>query len=350
MKRSLTLSVATGFVAAGCATYAWSQAAQKPATPSAPQASTSTSESSGPKGPEAVASSEPSKVVATVNGKQITAKQAYDLLKMVPADQRRSTPNLQRLFEQLYVMNELAKQAEQEHLDQDAAVKSQLELSRSNVLAQAYMNKLTVAQSGGAVDAKQYYDSHKDEFDTAKLSGIAIAFNPPGTPASPNGPNRTEQEAQQKADDVEKKIKAGGDITALARTESDDQRSAAQGGSLGTLSASQPGVPKEIKDAVFGKLQAGQISEPIRMPNAFYIIRVDSRTQQPYEQARESIEQKLKGEKTQAIVKQEVDKYKVEVADPAFFNVSATSSAAPKIPSLNNPGGNAAASSSSAKK
>lgn len=341
MKRSLTL-----FALASCATFAWSQAA---APKSAPSPSPSASELKA-RGPEAVAGRDPNKVVAIVDGKQITAKQAADLLKMVPAEQRRSSPNLERLFEQLYVMTQMADQAEKEHLDQDATVKGQLQLSRENVLAQAYMNRLTAASSAGTgADPKQYYDAHPDEFDTAKLTGIAISFNPPGTPASTTGVNRTEQEAQQKADDIEKKIKAGADISTLARTESDDQRSAGQGGSLGTLSAAQPNVPNEIKQVVFHKLQAGQVSEPIRLPNAFYIVKLDSRAKQPFEQARDGIVQKMSAEKGQEIVKQQLDKYKLQVQDPDFFGTASTTGSA-KIPSLANPGGNASAPKPSVQK
>ncbi len=283
-----------------------------------------------------------------MNGQPITAKQAWDLIKMIPEETRKSSPNLEQLFERLYALNALANQAEKEHLDQEPAVKSQLELSRDNVLAQAYMNKLTGAQTGAPIDAKQYYDTHKEEFDQAKLSGIAIAFNPPGTPANPNGPNRTEQEAQSKADDLEKKIKAGADITTLARTDSDDQRSAANGGSLGTLTQAQPGIPAQLKDAIFSKLQPGQVSEPIRLPNAYYIIKLDSRTQQPYDEVRSSIEQKLRGEKNQAIVKEQLDKYKVQVQDASFFNTSSTGAA--KAPSLGAPIGHAPSAQSAPKK
>lgn len=345
MKSSLTL-----FVAASCALSAWSQSASapKPAAPAEPAASTTASPASSTEsGPEAIAAKEPNKVVATINGQPITAKQAYDLLKLIPADQRATAGSLESVFERLYTIKALAGEAEKQHLDQEPSIKSQIELSRDNVLAQAYISKLTGPQTNAPVDARQYYDSHKGEFDTAKLSGIAIAFNPPGTPANPNGPNRTEQEAQAKADDVEKKLKAGADIATLARTESDDQRSAAQAGSLGTLTSAQPGIPPQIKDVVFGKLQPGQVSEPIRLPNAFYIIKLDSRSQQPYEEVRSSIEQKLRGDKNQAVIKQELDKYKVKVEDPAFF-------ASSKTPSLGtatrNGSGSASATQSTVKK
>ena len=341
MKRSITLSVLASFGMLAC-----SQVAPKPSTQaqkSTPPSATSSVPSSDLKarGPEATAAKDPEKVVATINGKQITAKQAVDMLKLIPENQRRTSPSLERILEQLYMISDLANKAQQDHLDQQSPTKEQLEMGRNNILAQAYMTHLTTATSQPAQDPKQYYDAHQDEFDVAKLSGIVIAFNPPGTPTSSSSINRTEQEAQQKADDVEKKIKAGADVATLARTESDDQRSAGHGGDMGTLAAGTPNVPADLKNVVFNKLKPGDVSEPIRLPNAFYILKLDSRTKQTFEQAKSEITQKLQAERNQTLVKEQVDKYKIQVQDPDFF--ATTSTSAVKIPSLGSGSSNAAA-------
>jgi hypothetical protein len=331
MKRSLTLSVL-----ASCAMLAWSQAAPKPAVETKPPAPPAASSDLKVRGPEATAAQDPNRVVATINGKQITAKQAADMLKMYPESQRRNAPSLERVVEQLYMISDLADKAVQEHLDQQSPTKEQLELGRENALAQAYMAHLTTANNGQlAQDPKQYYDTHQDEFDMAKLSGIVVAFNPPGTPASSSTVNRTEQEAQQKASDLEKKIKAGAELAALARTDSDDQRSAGHGGDMGTLSAGMPNLPADLKAAVFGKLKPGEVSEPIRLPTAYYILKLDSRTKQTFDQAKDEIVKKLQADRNQLIIKQQVDKYKLQVQDPNFFSTSMVSAA--KVPSLGSP-------------
>ena len=315
----------------------WSQAPPAASSQTPSLSSPSGSSDLKVRGPEAVSQKDPNRVVATINGKQVTAKQAADLLKLVPDSQRRSAPNLETLLERVYLVNDLADQAARDGLDQQSPWKEQLKLDRDNILAQAYMSKLNNASSQPTQDPKQYYDAHQDQFDIAKLSGIVIAFNPPGTPASSNGVNRTEQEAHDKADDVSKKIKAGADIATLARTESDNQASAARGGDLGTLAAGSPNVPADLKGVVFNKLQTGQVSEPIRAANAYYIIKLDSRTKQTFDQARPEILQKLQADRNQTLVKQELDKYKVQVSDPDFFATTTTSTNAPHIPSLASP-------------
>ena len=272
------------------------------------------------RGPEAIAQQDPNRIVATINGKQITAQQAVNMLKQVPDDQRRSVPNLANLLERVYMMDQFANQAEKLKLDQQSPWKERLELDRTQLLAQAYMTQMGTNSSAPAgIDPQQYYNSHPADFEQAKLSGILIAFSAPGTPASGAKTTRTEAEALQKANDLEKKIKDGGDFSALARTDSDQQQSAVRGGDLGTYTLGDPNLPPDIKTAI-SKLQAGQVSDPIRVPGGYFILKVDSRTKLPFDQARGGIVQKM-----------EVDKYKIQVQDPDFFASSAPN---PKLPSL----------------
>jgi parvulin-like peptidyl-prolyl isomerase len=311
---------------------AWAQGTSSPPkTPPANNPSSSTGQTSGPastaglkvRGPDAVAQQDPNRVVATINGKQITAQQAANMLKQIPEDQRRGVPSLANLLERVYMIDQFADQAEKLKLDQQSPWKERLQLDRTQVLAQAYMTQMGKNPSGvSGVDPQQYYNSHPAEFEQVKLSGVLIAFNAPGTPASGAKVTRTEPEALQKANDLEKKIKDGGDFSALARTDSDQQQSSVRGGDLGTYTIGDPNLPPDIKTAI-SKLQAGQVSEPIRVPGGYFILKLDSRTKLPFDQARASIVQKM-----------EVDKYKIQVQDPDFFASSAPN---PNLPSLKQP-------------
>jgi peptidyl-prolyl cis-trans isomerase C len=318
------------------------KATQSPsAAPGAASTSQSGAASEGLKarGPEAVAAQDPNRVVATIGGKPLTARQALDLLKPIAPQQRaRYQSNLEGLVQHIYMDDQLADEATKMNLDKESPVKEQLQLTRAEILAQAYLSKVANNSPGTpSEDPKQYYDAHPAEFDQVKLSGIIVTFSPPGTPASgAAGANKTEEQARQKADEVEKKIKAGGDFSALARTESDNPQLAAKGGEIGTFTMGDQGVPADIKTAVT-KLQTGEVSEPVRMQNGFYILKVDSRTKLTFEQARPQIVQKLQNEKNQAAVKQELDKYKIEVKDPDFFNAS--NNPARSTPSLQRPTG-----------
>ncbi len=278
-----------------------------------------------PRGPEAVAQQDPNRIVATIDGKQITAKQAVELLKPLgPEDRKKFDSNLQSLIQQLYMTDQIAVEAAKMNLDQQSPWKEQLQMARANILTRAYLNKMATSTSGApAEDPQQYYNAHLTDFDQVRLSGILVAFSPPGTPANSNSPTaRTEAQAQDKANDLEKKIKAGSDFAAVARTDSDNQTTSVRGGDLGTIVIGEANLPADIKSAI-EKLQPGQVSEPVRITAGFYILKLESRSRLPFEQAKAGITQKLQNEKGQAVLKQEMDKYKVQVQDPDFFSASA---------------------------
>jgi hypothetical protein len=283
-------------------------------------------------GPEAVAASDPNKVVAMVDGKPLTAKQAFDLLKaLTPEERKAGEAKLPDLLQKLYTQQRLADEALKMNMDQQTPWKDRLVLARQSVLAQAYLTHLRDESAKGPVDdPKTYYDAHPDEFEQVKLSGIFVAFAPPGTPAPATGPApKSEQQAQEKAGEIEKKLQAGGDFSAIARTDNDNQAISSKGGDLGNYNMGDTQIPPVLRTAI-GKLQTGQYSEPIRVNNAFLILKLDSRQKQPFTDVQTSLTDKLRNEKTQSIVKQEVDKYKIKVEDQDFFE---TAGARP-IPSL----------------
>jgi hypothetical protein len=271
-----------------------------------------------------------------VNGKQLTAKEVADLLRLIPAERRQNIPNLQAAVQQLYMITDLAQKASANKLDQQAPYKQQIEVARDGILAQAYVTETAQKSPAPAADPKQYYDTHTNDFDRASVSGIVIGFNAPGTPASQNNNiTRTEDQARQKATDIEGKLKSGGDFTTLAKSDSDDPQSAARGGQLGTLAASTPNIPPDLRDTIFNKLQPGQISDPVRGPSGFYILRLDNRTKESFDQAKPEIEQQLKTDRDRAASQKITDQYKLQITDPAFFGT--TASAANRTPSLASP-------------
>ncbi|HSU29949.1 MAG TPA: peptidylprolyl isomerase [Bryobacteraceae bacterium] len=324
MKRSLSIALALSF-----SSLSWSQTA----APAPAQQGSSSAGQLKVRGPEATAEQEPNKVVATIEGNPITARQAADMLKNISPEQRRSAPSLASLLQQVYMIHKFADQATQLHLDQQQPWKEELAATRANILGNAYLSHLAQANSAPTPDPKQYYDSHPDEFQQIKLSGILIGFAPAGAPAQSGGVTRTEQQARTKAADIEKKLKSGTNLATLASTESDNKASASHAGDLGTVNLGDTNLPANIRTAL-ASLQPGQVSDPVQVQNGFYIFKVESRTKVPFEQAREAIEKRIQTDRNQAVLKQQFEKYKIQVSDPDFFN-SGTSAHA--IPSLQRP-------------
>ena len=120
---------------------------------------------------------------------------------------------------------------------------------------------------------RTYYDRHPLEFTVparAHARHILVAYRPGDGP----GARGT---ARKKALDLLKRVKDGEDFAAIAKENSDDRGSAANGGDLGEITRGE--VVKEFGDALFA-LKPGQTSEVIESKYGFHIIRLEGMTPQ----------------------------------------------------------------------
>jgi peptidyl-prolyl cis-trans isomerase SurA len=132
----------------------------------------------------------------------------------------------------------------------------------SEVISQEVGPHISVTQS----EIQDYYNAHRQEFvrpEQVHLNEILIS--------TPDPDNATQvAEAEKKADEVESRLKSGGDFATLAKTESGGP-TAQQGGDLGDFKAGQ--LPKVMEDATFS-LQPGQYTAPIRTKQGWLILQV----------------------------------------------------------------------------
>lgn len=194
-------------------------------------------------------------------------------------------------------------------LDKDPDVLKQLALMRENLVAQAQLSRLDKAVVIGDADVKAAYDANRKDYEQVHARHILIAFK--GSPAAQAGKKElTEDEAKAKAEDIRKKITAGAKFEDLAKTESDDVGSAANGGDLGNFNHGQM-VP-EFDQAAFA-LKPGEVSEVVRTQFGFHIIKVESHDFT----AMDGVKAKLEKDLHQKKVQEQLDKLKAD-AKPEF--------------------------------
>ncbi len=140
----------------------------------------------------------------------------------------------------------------------------------------AKVDRLTLALAGptaGEEAVKAYYDTHKDEFTEACVSHILVT-------------------TQEKAVQLKAKIAAGADFTAVARSDSRDTGSAAQGGDLGCkINSDSFNVPDFIKAVLSQPID--QVGDPVQTTYGFHLIKVRSRTVPPFDQVADRAREKL---------------------------------------------------------
>jgi peptidyl-prolyl cis-trans isomerase D len=157
-------------------------------------------------------------------------------------------------------------------------------------------------------DLQTYYNQHRDQYrvaEQAKVSHILIKTPLPG----PDGKvdDKGVAEAQRRAEDLLKQLKAGAKFEDLAKKYSEDPGSAKEGGSLGWIGKGRT-VP-EFEKAAFS-LPKGQISDLVKSSYGFHIIRVDDKQDahmKTLEEVKGEIEPILKQQKTQQIAQKQAE-------------------------------------------
>lgn len=144
-----------------------------------------------------------------------------------------------------------------------------------------------------AEDVKRYYDDHLNEFSTQeqrKASHILISVAPQASDAE-------KQAAKQKAEQLLADVKAApGKFAALAKENSQDPGSAANGGDLGMFGRGM--MVKPFDDAVFS-MKAGEISDLVETDFGYHIIKVtgiQASKAQPLKEVSALIEQRLRAQ------------------------------------------------------
>ena len=259
----------------------------------------------------------PDKVILTIGDEKMTAAEFDQLVDALPPQAQAQVRGPQkRLFaEQLVRVKVLYAEARKQKMDENPKVQRQMELQKENLLASLLMQEMTANAQVDDATARQYYDQHKSDYETAHARHILIRAKGSPLPVQPGKKDLTEEEALAKAQEIRKKIVAGEDFAALAKAESDDVRSGANGGDLGPQKRNQTVPP--FDQAVFS-LPVGQISEPVKTQFGYHIIKVEKRELKPFEEVKPEIEKKLRPELARSAV-DNLQKQTTVILDDSFF-------------------------------
>jgi peptidyl-prolyl cis-trans isomerase D len=154
-------------------------------------------------------------------------------------------------------------------------------------------------------DLRRMYSQNLDSFRTPERVKVRhILLKTEGKPAS------EEPKIKARAEDLLKQIRGGADFAALAKKNSEDPGSAANGGEYPDWVTRGQTVP-EFEKAAFS-LKAGQISDLVKTQYGYHIIQVLQ-----HEDARVRPFEEVKGELTTQWKKQHVDDVMNQISDTA---------------------------------
>jgi peptidyl-prolyl cis-trans isomerase SurA len=182
------------------------------------------------------------------------------------------------------------------------------QLLTQRVIGQEISSRVTIPEA----DKKKYYEEHKGEFVRQAqvfLRQILIS-------TEKKTPEQTAA-AEAKAKDLVARARRGDKFGELARDNSDDTETARNQGELPPF---KPGdLRKEIEDIVFQQ-KKGYVTDPIKVPNGFLILRVEDRFeagQASYEEVENEITERLAMPRIQPRVRE----YLTKLRQDAFLEI-----------------------------
>lgn len=250
------------------------------------------------------ASSDP--IVIAAGDLSIRQSEFESALKTLPEQYQQYAmgPGKKQFAEDYLRMKMLAAAGMKNGLDKDPEVVSQLNLMRENLVANAQLQKLEKGITLSDEELKKKYEEGKGQYEQVKARHILVAFK--GSPAAQAGkPELTEEQAKAKAEGLRTKIVGGASFEELAKTESDDVGSGANGGDLGEFNRGQM-VP-EFEKAAF-EAKVGEVTPVVRTQFGYHIIKVEAHGQTPFEQVKAFLEKNERQAKlTAALDKMKTD-------------------------------------------
>src|ERR1035437_847789 len=218
------------------------------------------------------------------------------------------------------LMRKLSKMAEDEKLDQESPYKETLAYARMNVLLTAEINAAMNRVVGEPGDIVKYYDSNKQKYTQVRVKAIYIAFSDDAAAISASKGKKplTEAEAKTKAAKLLAAIKGGADFVKLVKDNSDDETSREKDGEFATLRSSD-NIPDAFRAAVFA-LKKGDVSEPLKQPNGFYLLRAEEVTVRPLSEVRDEIYNDLKTARSDEWLRGIDSDAQVQIVTPAFIS------------------------------
>lgn len=232
--------------------------------------------------------------VAKVNGSTIPQARADALLREVTAQGRQDTPELRKLIKERLIESEIMSQeAVRMGLNKNPDISAQIELSRQNVLVNAYVNEMARRNPATEDAMKKAHERFKDSpaANEYRSRHILVA---------------TEAEANA----VIKQLKAGADFAKLAAEKSRDEGTKAKGGDLDW--AAPATYIRPFAEAL-ARLKKGETTEtPVQTNSGWHVIRLEDTRPIAYETLKPQLQQVVQRENVQKAVADLRAKAKIE--------------------------------------
>ena len=248
-------------------------------------------------------------VLATVNGAEIRRSEVTaataELSQSLPP-QITGPARDEYVLGFLIDLTAMAQVAEAEKLDQTEEFKRELAFIRKRLLMQQALEKTTKAAMTPDALKKTYEEALKQQKPEEEAHARHILFRVDPADAAASAA------AEQKAKDVEARLKKGEDFATLAKELTEDPSGKEDGGDLGFFTKDQM-VP-EFADVAFA-MKPGDVSAPVKTQFGWHVIKLEEKRTKPvptFDEVKPQLEQYLAQKAQAEAVQKARDSAKVE--------------------------------------
>ena len=206
-------------------------------------------------------------VVALAGDKEITASQIQPYLaKVSPAERDALLQNpaaLSRAVRAVLLQRQLLDEAKAADWEKNPETQALLARVRDAAISESFLESVTAVPASYPADDEitALYESRKDSLRLPREYRLAQIFI-----ASADD----KAKAKSKADALAKQVKSG-DFAALAKSNSNEPRSAAKGGEVGWLA--EESIQPAIRQSLAGAAK-DSIAGPIQLDDGFYFVKI----------------------------------------------------------------------------
>lgn len=259
-------------------------------------------------------------VVGTSGDRKITVGDVNKIMQGLPPQMKQNfSRDVKGFLSQWFMLERLVGEAEKLNLADKSPYKEGLQMARMQILSQALIESRSQTTDIPMADQKKFYEQRKDNFTMAKLKLIYIPFAANSTAAAAGAKKTlTEPEALTKAEGLAKEARGGADFVKLVKEHSEDPISKEKDGDFGPIRRSDQ-LPDAIKQAVFA-LRPGDISDPVRQPNGYYIFRLMELTPQTFEELQVNLLTEMKNARLKEWLDTTAKSVEMKVERQDFFD------------------------------
>lgn len=256
-------------------------------------------------------------VVVNMNGRDYRKSEIETLVRALGGPiMANFYANRQAFLDQYALTLRLEQLADEKKMAEKEPFKSRLAYSRMMSLATAMLSESQRGESISPEEEKKYYAEHKAEYSQAQTRLLFLGF------AAQGSAGKSEAEVLKTAQGLARQARAGGSFVDLVKKYSEDADSKSRDGEFPTIKPGDESLPPQVKAAVFA-LKPGEVTEPLRQGNGFYIFKLERFVEPDYMQIRAEVYNAMQKERFEAWMAEIKKTVKVEIKDMKYMTESA---------------------------